>query len=693
MHIAVLPPNQPDTTSWRPPVERRQRRRVFKAVYQIAGLFAVTILIPVFLLSGLAWSSIQSEELSIDEGLRSDAKLAIAKLQEDHTLDVQRFEARVREHLNRGTLMTAPLNTFSPHARLVLELDATGSPIRPYAVDATPTEFSIPSARFLKRYKQAVQFEQNGNVEQASLEFLAAQELARADSDLADASIGRIRTLAAAGRHQQARVVAQDLARSRLSDVRDSRGHRVRDTATFLAARSTLILQPKEGVQDLKDFAESLLSRTWSIGYGGEPALTIRTIQTLGEQATSASWNDAAMRQIVARTEALKWANTLDISRISPPPQLQPNAFSYQESRDGRRPSLWVYTRHEGKTYALSLDMRSMEIEIVQRAQGLHKLSQNLQIDVLHSYQEPHESTILTGAIGAYLTSLRLAVRPHSVDALAARKEVTRFRRRSVISIALLVLVLGIFLSTRMISREMHAAHMKTDFAANVSHELRSPITQIRLKAESLQLDLVRDEEDRVAHYHAIVHESERLSRLVDNILDFAAIERGAKRYQLRPEDLIEVVANTCTAMRGPLAQRDMVLDIDLPDHLPRVWIDREAIKQVLINLLSNAAKYGQEGKWVGVRIRMGIDGVDLSISDRGLGISPEDQELIFDDFYRSSNYTVRSKKGTGIGLSIVKYIVEAHGGTISVDSYLGKGATFTFTLPVTPPTGLGVRN
>lgn len=155
----------------------------------------------------------------------------------------------------------------------------------------------------------------------------------------------------------------------------------------------------------------------------------------------------------------------------------------------------------------------------------------------------------------------------------------------------------------------------------------------------------------------------------------------------------MEVVSNTCTAMRGPLAQREMVLELDLPDDLPSVWIDREAIKQVLINLLSNAAKYGQEGKWVGVRLRLGIDGVDLSVSDRGIGIEPQDQGLIFDDFYRSSNYTVRSKKGTGIGLSIVKYIVEAHGGTISVDSNPGEGATFTFTLPVTPPTGLGVRN
>ncbi len=229
------------------------------------------------------------------------------------------------------------------------------------------------------------------------------------------------------------------------------------------------------------------------------------------------------------------------------------------------------------------------------------------------------------------------------------------------------------------------SANMKADFAANVSHELRSPITQIRLKGEALQLGLTTDEEDLRRHYDAIVHESERLSRLVDNVLDFAAIERGAKRYQMRQEDLRLLVATTGEAMRAPLAARGLALDLDIPEDLPQVEVDREAVKQVLINLLSNAAKYGAEGKWVGLRMRLALDSIDISVSDRGIGISKSDQARIFEEFYRSSDTNVRRKKGTGIGLSIVRYIINAHGGSLSVDSEPGQGATFTVTLPLGP--------
>lgn len=227
---------------------------------------------------------------------------------------------------------------------------------------------------------------------------------------------------------------------------------------------------------------------------------------------------------------------------------------------------------------------------------------------------------------------------------------------------------------------------MKADFAANVSHELRSPITQIRLKAESLQLDLCYDDDDRREHYDAIVLESERLSRLVDNVLDFAAIERGAKRYSLRADDLLDVVRFQAEATEDTLRSRGLELSVDLPDDLPPVWLDREAIGQVIINLLSNAAKYGADGGWVGLRVWETEEGVELSVADRGIGISEEELPQVFDDFFRSTDPLVRRKKGTGIGLAIVRYIVEAHGATITVESEAGEGTTFTILFPTTPP-------
>ena len=118
--------------------------------------------------------------------------------------------------------------------------------------------------------------------------------------------------------------------------------------------------------------------------------------------------------------------------------------------------------------------------------------------------------------------------------------------------------------------------------------------------------------------------------------------------------------------------------------------MDREAIGQVLVNLISNAAKYGQDGGWVGVKVVQGLDGVEVSVSDHGIGISKEDQSQIFEHFFRSTDPGVRRQKGTGIGLTIVRYIVEAHGGTIGVESQPGEGTTFTVTLPYEPPPGTG---
>jgi two-component system phosphate regulon sensor histidine kinase PhoR len=236
-----------------------------------------------------------------------------------------------------------------------------------------------------------------------------------------------------------------------------------------------------------------------------------------------------------------------------------------------------------------------------------------------------------------------------------------------------------------MLAGELDSARAKVDFAANVSHELRSPITQIRLKGESLQLGLTRDDADRREHYDAIVRESERLSRLVDNILDFAAIERGAKKYTFRPEDLGELIATAVEAMQNDTESRGIEISCSISEDIPAVWIDREAISQVLQNLLSNAVKYGREGGWIGVHADLVADGVAISVADRGLGIHAADQAQIWDRFFRSADPAVRRRRGTGIGLTIVRYIVEEHGGNISVQSAPGKGTRFTFTLPLEP--------
>ena len=130
--------------------------------------------------------------------------------------------------------------------------------------------------------------------------------------------------------------------------------------------------------------------------------------------------------------------------------------------------------------------------------------------------------------------------------------------------------------------------------------------------------------------------------------------------------------------------------DVELPDDLPVLHFDREAIGQVLTNLLSNASKYGADGKWVGVKVRDKGDFVTISVADKGMGIAPDEVKRVFDEFFRSEDAAVRRKKGTGIGLAIVRYIVEAHGGSITVRSTRGSGTTFTVSLPTDPPEAAG---
>jgi signal transduction histidine kinase len=243
----------------------------------------------------------------------------------------------------------------------------------------------------------------------------------------------------------------------------------------------------------------------------------------------------------------------------------------------------------------------------------------------------------------------------------------------------------GAVLSARLISRELDVVRMKTDFAANVSHELRSPITQIRLKAESLILGLAETPEEIEAHYNIVLRESERLSRLVDNILDYAAIERGSKQYILRQSNIAETVYRAIESVRSTLELKDIELTLDVPYDLPPVHHDTDAITQCIVNLVSNAAKYSPGGSEVRVHARL-VEGVELTVSDDGIGIAPHDLRKIFDPFYRSRDSLARRQKGTGIGLTITRYIIEAHGGSISVQSRPGKGSTFTLRFPTQPP-------
>jgi signal transduction histidine kinase len=183
-------------------------------------------------------------------------------------------------------------------------------------------------------------------------------------------------------------------------------------------------------------------------------------------------------------------------------------------------------------------------------------------------------------------------------------------------------------------------------------------------------------------YYQIIRKESERLTSLINNILDFSRIEAGRKEYDFRETDLRELVCNTIDSYRYQIEQNGFTLEEKI-DPVPPVRIDREAIARSLVNLVNNALKYSQDQKFIGVNLYRYNGSVKLEVIDHGIGIPAPEQGKIFEKFYRVGDPLVHNTKGSGLGLSLVRHIVHAHGGEVSVDSTPGQGSKFTIALPV----------
>jgi signal transduction histidine kinase len=231
--------------------------------------------------------------------------------------------------------------------------------------------------------------------------------------------------------------------------------------------------------------------------------------------------------------------------------------------------------------------------------------------------------------------------------------------------------------------REVHLAELRSQFVSSVSHELKTPLTAIRMLAETLQMRSTNPQK-HAQYLDTIVNESERLTRLLNNVLDFSRIERGQKDYQLRPGDLARVVESAASTMRFPLMQQGFKFRVDVHDEIPPMPIDRDALEQAVLNLLSNAMKYSGETRDVALRLSRQNGHAVIQVEDHGVGIAAKEQKRIFEKFYRIPTPENGAVSGTGLGLALVAHIAEAHGGSVEVDSVLGKGSTFSIRLPLT---------
>ncbi|HEY1172673.1 MAG TPA: HAMP domain-containing sensor histidine kinase [Verrucomicrobiae bacterium] len=264
-----------------------------------------------------------------------------------------------------------------------------------------------------------------------------------------------------------------------------------------------------------------------------------------------------------------------------------------------------------------------------------------------------------------------------------------KFTLALLVSLLLMAIIIGGWLIGRDLHRELRLARQKTDFVSNVSHELKTPLTSIRMFAELLADGRVTDPDKQRGYLHIITAESARLTRLINNVLDFARLERGEKKYQMHQLDVATVTRDSAEALRAHLESHGFKLELSLPETPVYVIGDADALAQIVVNLLSNAEKYSGESHDIRLHLFVAaypFPHAELQVLDRGRGVPKGCEEKIFEQFYRAHDSLSSGIQGSGLGLTLARQIARAHGGELKYIAREGGGSCFTLHLPLATP-------
>lgn len=286
-------------------------------------------------------------------------------------------------------------------------------------------------------------------------------------------------------------------------------------------------------------------------------------------------------------------------------------------------------------------------------------------------------------SLGPNFPNLKIAFVPGLDTALSKQWSFRRSFYLFALALILSATLFTAYLLWRDVRREVRTAEMRSQFVSSVSHELKTPLTSIRMFAETLRSRGSKDKKMRGEYLDTIVNESQRLTRLLNNVLDFSKIEQGKRIYHRVPTSLYEIIQATARAMAYPLSQLGFKLHIEIEKGLPDIMLDRDAVEQALLNLLSNAMKYSGDSRDIDLRLERTGDYALIQVIDRGIGIDTKEQKHIFNKFYRVPSQENERLPGTGLGLTIVSHIIKTHGGRIEVESSPGRGSTFSIYLPL----------
>ena len=289
------------------------------------------------------------------------------------------------------------------------------------------------------------------------------------------------------------------------------------------------------------------------------------------------------------------------------------------------------------------------------------------------------------------LYNWRLQVSPNASEELAAHVQSRRILEISMVTLSCAVIVAGVAAILFAAEKQRRISMLQSDFVANVTHELKTPLALVRMFGEMLQSGRVSSEAKQKEYLEIIVRESERLSALIENVLDFARVERGREAYEFARGDVGDAVEKAVAVYRYRAEREGVELTIDREGSLPPARIDERAVQLAVINLIDNALKYAPEGKVIAIQAAREGAVVAVRITDQGPGVPEDDRDRIFERFVRGSRRegtnprpgsTSGPVRGSGIGLALVKHIAESHGGRAWVEGAAVGGSTFVFTIP-----------
>jgi two-component system, OmpR family, phosphate regulon sensor histidine kinase PhoR len=278
---------------------------------------------------------------------------------------------------------------------------------------------------------------------------------------------------------------------------------------------------------------------------------------------------------------------------------------------------------------------------------------------------------------------------PRKYTEIEKQKENERLLNLGFLGLNASLVFLGLTIIYIASRRERQLRQLKEDFIGNVSHELKTPLSLIRMFSEILVTGRARNEEIKREYYNIIYSQSDRMSRLISNLLDFASLEHAGSNKNFEYTNIAGLIGKELEAYRQEIQKDGFQLAVEIDSQVPQTLVNSNAITMALFNLLDNSVKYSGGQKEIAVHIVQSNGFIELSVTDRGIGIPREERQKIFDKFYRGSDPAVRGVRGSGIGLSITKHVAELHGGEVLVESEPGKGSTFTLRIPIRRPPNL----